>query len=89
MLIILKEANINTMKLSQCKTKQMVKVTAIEAGKNALINLNKMGIKIGDTILIKNKSLIKGPILVRCNDTEIAIGNRIADKIIVELESQS
>lgn len=71
------------MKLNECKTKQFVKITDILAGKQAIQNLNKMGIKIGDTILIKNKSLVKGPILIKKDESEIAIGNGIAEKILV------
>ena len=77
------------MKLNECKTKQSVKITDIQAGKQALQNLNKMGIKTGDVILIKNKSLVKGPILVKKGESEIAIGNGIADKILVEIIEES
>ncbi len=72
------------MHLSDCKINENVKILDINAGKSAKSNLNNMGLKIGDIVFVKSKSPIKGPIVIKCKENDIAIGNGLAKKINVE-----
>ena len=42
------------------------------------------GIYPGDQLRLLRKAPLGGPLLVECNEREIALGRGIADKIIVE-----
>jgi ferrous iron transport protein A len=61
-----------------------VKILDVNTGGGALKNLGRLGLNIHNVIEVKRKSFFGGPVLVEYRDTEIAVGNGLAGKIIVE-----
>jgi len=73
-----------TGKLTLFKKGVKVKITEIDAGKKISTNLRNMGIQKGHVIEIKRESKLKGPIVIDRDNTEIALGYNLAQKITVE-----
>lgn len=48
--------------------------------------LTQHGLFVGDRIRVLRAAPLQGPLLVEVNGREIALGRRIAEKIIVEVE---
>jgi ferrous iron transport protein A len=63
-----------------------VRVIDFDGGINLRSKLTQYGIYPGDCLHLLRKAPLGGPLLVECNDREIALGRGVADKIIVELE---
>ncbi len=83
--VIVKIVKINmTGKLTLFKKGVKVKITEIDAGKKISTNLRNMGIQKGHVIEIKRESKLKGPIVIDRDNTEIALGYNLAQKITVE-----
>lgn len=70
--------------LSDCASGERVVIIDVEAGSGALRNLSNMGLRTGNEIVIARRTRLGGPVLVSNNDTEIAIGRRLAKKILVQ-----
>jgi len=64
-----------------------VRVIEFDGGINLRSKLTQFGIYPGDCLRLLRKAPLGGPLLVACNDREIALGRGIADQIIVEFES--
>ena len=64
-----------------------VRVIEFDGGINLRSKLTQFGIYPGDSLRLLRKAPLGGPLLVACNDREIALGRGIADQIIVEYES--
>jgi Fe2+ transport system protein FeoA len=73
-----------TERLTECPEGTTVRIKEISAGRGAVINLMNLGLNVDNVITISRKSSFKGPVLVTFRDSEIAIGNNLAQKIIVE-----
>ena len=73
-----------TGKLTLFKKGVKVKITEIDAGKKISTNLRNMGIQKGHVIEIKRESKLNGPIVIDRDNTEIALGYNLAQKITVE-----
>jgi Fe2+ transport system protein FeoA len=63
-----------------------VRVIDFDGGVNLRSKLTQYGIYPGDCLRLLRKAPLGGPLLVACNDREIALGRGVADQIIVELE---
>lgn len=61
-----------------------VRVIDFNGGTNLRSKLTQYGIYPGDTLRLLRKAPLGGPLLVECNEREIALGRGVADKIIVE-----
>lgn len=61
-----------------------VRVIDFAGGVNLRSKLTQFGIYPGDTLRLLRKAPMGGPLLVECNEREIALGRGVADKIIVE-----
>ena len=61
-----------------------VRVIDFDGGVNLRSKLIQFGIYPGDTLRLLRKAPLGGPLLVECNEREIALGRGVADKIIVE-----
>ena len=72
------------MKLTDCKIGDNVKILEVKAGKGAISNLARLGLSIGNVIKIIRNSFLYGPVLVFYRETEIAIGHKLAGKIMVQ-----
>jgi ferrous iron transport protein A len=64
-----------------------VRVVDFHGGVNLRSKLIQYGIYPGDYLHLLRKAPLGGPLLVECNEREIALGRGIADKIIVESDS--
>lgn|GEM_PF-1118455 len=73
-----------TGKLTKFKKGVKVKIKEIETGNKASMNLRNMGIQKGFVIKILRESKLKGPIVIDRDDTEIALGYNLAQKITAE-----
>lgn len=63
-----------------------VRVIDFAGGFNLRSKLVQYGIYPGDCLHLLRKAPFGGPLLVECNQREIALGRGIADKIIVETD---
>ena len=64
-----------------------VRVIDFDGGLNLRSKLTQYGIYPGDRLRLLRKAPMGGPLLVECNEREIALGRGVADKIIVESNS--
>ena len=64
-----------------------VRVVDFDGGINLRNKLIQYGIYPGDCLRLLRKAPLGGPLLVECNDREIALGRGVAAKIIVESDS--
>ena len=76
--------NIRPPDCPECKTGSVVTISEIDAGKGATINLMNLGLNIGNQITVSRRSSLQGPVVVLFNDTEIAVGHGLAEKILVK-----
>ncbi|OGU54555.1 MAG: hypothetical protein A2V66_02830 [Ignavibacteria bacterium RBG_13_36_8] len=70
--------------LTDFKKGSKVRIADISAGYGAKRNLMNIGLSVGDIIEIKRISSLRGPIIVLYENTEIAIGHGLAQKILAE-----
>ncbi|GJQ61569.1 MAG: hypothetical protein SCALA702_06220 [Melioribacteraceae bacterium] len=71
-------------RLVDCKKGTKVRVSKIAAGRGAILNLMNMGVVVGNVIEVGKSSQLHGPVLVKYQESDIAIGYGLAEKIIVE-----
>jgi len=64
-----------------------VRVIDFDGGFNLRSKLTQYGIYPGDSLRLLRRAPLGGPLLVECNEREIALGRGVADKIIVEIET--
>jgi ferrous iron transport protein A len=64
-----------------------VRVIDFAGGAHLRSKLTLYGIYPGDRLHLLRIAPLGGPLLVECNEREIALGRGIADKIIVETDS--
>ncbi len=74
-----------TLSLDNLEPGKIGKVRDIVGGMGVRLRLEQMGIHPGDLIRIKRKGVLRGPILVETNGTEVALGRGIASRILVEV----
>lgn len=63
---------------------QWLKVTTLNGGESLRARLTQYGVFEGDCLRILRAAPLRGPLLVEVNGREIALGRRVAEKIIVE-----
>lgn len=61
-----------------------VRILEFTGGQGLHRKLTQFGIYPGDCLRMVRKAPLGGPLLVICNEREIALGRGIAEKIIVE-----
>jgi ferrous iron transport protein A len=62
-------------------------IVKILGGYNLIRKLDSLGIRPGKNITMISSMLMNGPITVKVNNTKVAIGRGMADKIMVELRN--
>lgn len=72
-------------RLADCRSSAEVRIIRVDAGRGAVRNLNNMGLFPGITVRVVRKSRLGGPVIVDSRNTEVAIGRRLANRIIVEV----
>ena len=73
-------------KITELRPKESAKVISIEGGINFKEKLNTLGIRKNIKIKKMSDSFLKGPIVIKINLMEIAIGWRMANKILVQTD---
>lgn len=63
------------------------RVIDFDGGINLRSKLTQYGIYPGDRLRLLRRAPMGGPLLIECNEREIALGRGVADKIIVEIDS--
>jgi Fe2+ transport system protein FeoA len=71
-------------RLTKFKSGDRVKIVEIDTGRGAQLNLVHLGLDVGNIVEIARSTSLGGPVIVRFRDTEIAIGHRLAKKILAE-----
>jgi ferrous iron transport protein A len=71
-------------RLLQISPGTSVRVIDFDGGANLRSKLTQYGIHPGDHLRVLRRAPMGGPLLVECNQREIALGRGVADKIYVE-----
>lgn len=71
-------------KIVEFRSGQKVKILQIDAGQGALVNLRNLGLNIGNMVKIVRISHFRGPVMLAYHGSTIAIGYRLAKKILAE-----
>lgn len=61
-------------------------ITAINGGYGLIQKLDLLGIRTGKEIIKTSGQWMKGPVIIRSGNTEIAIGYGMAQKIMVQVK---
>jgi ferrous iron transport protein A len=71
---------------AQMKPGQRGLVVSIEGGRGMGERLRAMGLRPGVMITKTSGQPLRGPVTLRLGSTEIAVGHRMAQRILVEVE---
>ena len=75
-----------TIDLSQMRAGQTGKIMSFDGGRGLVKRLESMGIRCGVKITKVSGQIMRGPIIVRVGNTQVAIGFGIARKILVKID---
>lgn len=59
-------------------------VVGMQGGHGMIRNMEGMGIRIGSKIKIVSQQFMRGPVVISCGNTQVAIGFGMARRIMVE-----
>jgi ferrous iron transport protein A len=76
------------MSLPQLRAGQRGKVIEITGGFGIVEKLTALGIRPGQIVTKQNSVFTKGPVVLKVNNTEMAIGYGMAQKVLVEVEEE-
>jgi ferrous iron transport protein A len=72
--------------LAKMKTGQTGTVVGILGGHGLIRRLDALGIRPGKKVTKISSTLFRGPVMLRVNNTQVAVGFGMAKKIIVEVD---
>ena len=72
--------------LRHMRSGQRGKVVEIQGGHGLVNRLNALGIRPGKRITKVSSMLIRGPVTIQLDNTQMALGFGMANRIIVEME---
>jgi ferrous iron transport protein A len=72
--------------LTQLEEGETGVVVGIHGGYGLLHRLESLGIRVGKKVTKVSSQLMRGPVTVRIDNSEVAMGFGMARKIIVEME---
>jgi ferrous iron transport protein A len=72
--------------LAEMKTGQTGIVVEVLGGHGLIRRLDALGIRPGRKVTKLSSALFRGPVMLRVNSTQVAVGFGMARKIIVEAE---
>jgi len=72
--------------LRQMQSGQSGKLVQVQGGHGLVSRLNALGIRPNKRITKVSSMLMRGPVTIKLDSTQIAIGFGMANKIIVELD---
>ncbi len=61
-------------------------ITAINGGHGLIQKLDALGIRVGKEITKVSRQWMKGPVIIRSGNTEVALGYGMASRIIVKIK---
>jgi DtxR family Mn-dependent transcriptional regulator len=70
--------------LTECEKGAILKVIAVNAGKNAKKRLANMGLMPGTKIVKKKSAPFKGPLEINVKGSSLVIGRGLAEKVMVD-----
>jgi len=68
----------------EAKSDERLRIIDIMAGRQLRQSLAHLGIEIGSLIQVSRSAPLSGPLIIKYNESETAIGRGIASKIVVE-----
>lgn len=75
-----------TVDLSQLREGESGRVVLISGGHGLIRRLESLGIRVGKRVTKVSSQLMRGPVTVRINGFQVAVGFGMARKILVETE---
>ena len=72
--------------LADMKTGQTGTVVGVLGGHGLIQRLDALGIRPGKKVTKLSSTLFRGPVMLRVNNTQVAVGFGMARKIIVEVD---
>jgi ferrous iron transport protein A len=72
--------------LAEMKTGQTGTVVGVLGGHGLIRRLDALGIRSGKKVTKLSSTLFRGPVILRVNNAQVAVGFGMAKKIIVELD---
>jgi ferrous iron transport protein A len=72
--------------LAEMRTGQTGTVVGVLGGPGLIRRLDALGIRPGKKVTKLSSALFRGPVILRANSTQVAVGFGMARKIIVELD---
>jgi len=81
------EAKANRIPLVQMRSGQKGRIVEINGGYGLTRKLNALGIRIGKEVTKISAQWMKGPILLKQGNTQVALGFGMASKVMVELNA--
>ena len=73
--------------LAQMRAGQSGTMIAILGGRGLIRRLEALGIRPGKKVTKISSTLFRGPVTIRANHTQVAIGFGMASKILVEVDT--
>jgi len=81
------EINMANIDLAQMGTGQSGTVVAMQGGRGITAKLEALGIRPGVVITKVSGQIMRGPVIIRVGNTQVAIGFGMARRIIVVVET--
>lgn len=75
--------------LAQMKAGQSGTVIAVLGGKGLVRRLEALGVRLGKRVTKISSTLFRGPVTLRIDHTQVAVGFGMARKIMVEIDTSS
>jgi ferrous iron transport protein A len=75
--------------LSQMKAGQTGTVIQILGGRGLIRRLDALGIRPGEKVTKTSSTIFHGPVTLRTNQTQVAIGFGMANRILVETDTST
>jgi ferrous iron transport protein A len=72
--------------LAEMRTGQTGTVVAVMGGHGLIRRLDALGIRPGKRVIKLNSTLFRGPVMIRVDNTQVAVGFGMARKIIVDVD---
>ncbi len=74
----------NVLSLTEVAAGERGVISAIEGGSGLVSKLDAMGIRIGKEVTKVSSQWMRGPVLLRQGNTQVAIGFGMAQRVLVE-----
>ena len=82
------EAKTNRVSLAQMRSGQKGRIVEINGGYGLARKLDALGIRVGKEVTKVSEQLMRGPVLLRQDHTQIAVGFGMASRVLVEVNGK-